>query len=361
VTQAIYINGRFQTQIVTGVQRFATETVRAMERVWPANRPLPIILSPGTTNNPDIGPDQFPSRRIRPLRDHAWEQASLPWASRDGLLLNLGNTGPIAACRQIVVIHDAAVFSRPEGYSRVFRSVNRLIQRTLVRTTAQIVTVSAFSRRELVRHLGIPEESIEVIPEGAEHILASPAQPDVLARNQLEPNHFVLVVGSLAQHKNLRILGESARMLAARGIPLVITGGFDKRVFGNEAASLPQPARMIGRVTDAQLRALYESACAMIFPSLYEGFGLPAAEAMLCGCPVIAADSASLPEICGDAALFCNPTSPAAFSKTIAMLLDDPGLQDAMRARGLVRVRAFAWHNTARALIGIIDRRMEAT
>jgi glycosyltransferase involved in cell wall biosynthesis len=356
VTPAIYINGRFRTQTLTGVQRFATETVRAMERVWPANRPPPVILSPGTTNDPDIGPGQFPSRRIGPLQGHAWEQATLPWASRDGLLLNLGNTGPISARRQVVVIHDAAAFSRPEGYSRAFRVAYRLIQRTLVRTPAEIVTVSAFSRRELVRHLGIPEGSIEVIPEGAEHILASPAQPDVLARNQLEPNHFVLVVGSLAQHKNLRVLGESARMLEARGIPLVITGGFDERVFGSALASLPQPARIIGRVTDGELRALYEAACVLIFPSLYEGFGLPAVEAMLCGCPVIAADSASLPEICGDAALFCDPASAAAFSKTIATLLDDPGLRDSLRARGLVRVRAFTWDNTARALIGIVDR-----
>ena len=79
------------------------------------------------------------------MRGHAWEQAILPWASRDGLLLNLGNTGPIAACRQVVVIHDAAMFSRPEGYSRVFRSANRLIQRTLVRTTAQIRRVFTYN------------------------------------------------------------------------------------------------------------------------------------------------------------------------------------------------------------------------
>ncbi len=220
-----------------------------------------------------------------------------------------------------------------------------------------IVTVSSFSRRELVRYLAVPEASIDVIPEGAEHIHAAPPMHDVVERNDLQRNRFVLVVGSLAQHKNLSILAGAAEMLAARGIPLVITGGFDKKVFGRSATPV-QHARYIGRVTDAELRALYELACALVFPSLYEGFGLPAIEAMLCGCPVIAADNSSLPELCGDAALFCNPNSPAAFTTTIEYLLDDPNLQDLLRNRGKDRAKAFTWDNTARALIDIINRRV---
>jgi glycosyltransferase involved in cell wall biosynthesis len=355
----VYINGRYRTQSLTGVQRFAVETVAAMERIWPETKQRPSVLTPKymrsrleTARNLN----GFPVRQTGPLQSHAWEQAILPWASRDGLLVNLGNLGPIAARRQVVVIHDAAVFSRPEGYTRSFRFSYRLIQRLLTYTRAQIVTVSSFSRQELVRHLRIPESSIDVIYEGAEHIHASPASPQVLTRNQLEPNRYVLVVGSLARNKNLGVLGDASRMLAERAIPLVVTGTFDARIFCDSPLPLPQSAQYIGRVTDAELRALYEGACALLFPSSYEGFGLPVVEAMLCGCPVIAAESASLPEICGNAASLCNPMSASSFTAALIGLLDNSDLRESLRARGLKQVKAFTWENTARGLIDIIHR-----
>jgi glycosyltransferase involved in cell wall biosynthesis len=130
-------------------------------------------------------------------------------------------------------------------------------------------------------------------------------------------------------------------------------------VFGAGPVTPPRPARYVGRVTDPQLRALYEAAGCLIFPSLYEGFGLPAVEAMRCGCPVIAATGSSLPEICGDAALFCDPTSPDDFARAADRLLSDPRLRDTLRARGLARASGFTWDRTARALIDIIASRGE--
>jgi glycosyltransferase involved in cell wall biosynthesis len=361
----IHINGRFLTQPLTGVQRFGIETLAAMERLWPKHQPPPIVLSPRsrnissfTTANASVS---FSLRSKGPLRGHAWEQTLLPWATRNGLLVNLGNMAPLTVRNQIVVIHDASVYSVAESYSRPFRLVYPLMYQAIARSGARIVTVSDFSRRELSRHLSVPATSIDVVHEGAEHIHAFPAMPDVLTRNQLQPGRFVLVVGSLARHKNLGVLCAVAKMLEERGVPLVVTGGLDKKVFGKSATFSSPQALYIGRVTDPELRALYEAASVLVFPSLYEGFGLPAIEAMLCGCPVVAANSSSLPEICGDAALYCDPTSPAAFTQAVEALLNNPALRDSLRTSGLARAQTFTWDNTARALIDIINRELART
>jgi glycosyltransferase involved in cell wall biosynthesis len=102
------------------------------------------------------------------------------------------------------------------------------------------------------------------------------------------------------------------------------------------------------------LRALYENAACLLMPSRYEGFGLPAIEAMACGCPVIAAAAAALPEVCGGAALYCDPARPDGIAATVCAVLDDPGLAEAMRRRGLARAASFTWEAAARALLGSI-------
>jgi glycosyltransferase involved in cell wall biosynthesis len=183
-------------------------------------------------------------------------------------------------------------------------------------------------------------------------MLRPPADPGLPARLGLE-RPYVLAVGSPAPHKNLAALSATAAMLAARGAELVLTGDLSSPVFARIA--LPAPARRVGRVDDASLRALYEGAACLVFPSRHEGFGLPAVEAMALGCPVVAARAGALPEVCAGAALFADPADPLDIAQAVAAVLDDPALAARLAAAGRVRAAGFTWAATAARLSGLVD------
>jgi glycosyltransferase involved in cell wall biosynthesis len=330
----VFLNTRFRVQAMTGVQRFASEIAAALPLVWPSGRPAPAELAPRPGG---------PAGQL-------WEQVILPLAASGGVLANLGNTGPIFGGRRLVVIHDAGVFATPEAYGWKFRLWYRLLHRALFAGRARIATVSAFSRAELVRVFGADPAGIAVLGEGGEHILRLPPDPTVLARHGLTAGRYVLAVGSLAAHKNLAALSVLADQLAARGMTLAITGGLAAGVFTRDGARLPDHARYVGRVDDAELRALYENAACFVFPSRYEGFGLPAVEAMACACPVVAARAGALPEVCGNAAAYCDPHDPANIAATVLGVIDTPGRADDLRAAGRLRVAGFTWASAATRL-----------
>jgi glycosyltransferase involved in cell wall biosynthesis len=110
-----------------------------------------------------------------------------------------------------------------------------------------------------------------------------------------------------------------------------------------------------GRVTDAELRALYENAECFVYPSFYEGFGLPPLEAMTCGCPVVVSRAASLPEVCGEAAVYCDPGNPADIGRALDQVLEDSELRSELRQRGVDRAAQFTWSHSGRALLGLLD------
>lgn len=348
----LYINGRFAAQNLTGVQRFASEITAALQNLLGAR--LVVLVPPDA--KPGIQGAMTAGRRT----GQVWEQLDLPRAARGGVLINLGNTGPVLARRQCVVIHDAGVFSTPAAYSWKFRLWYKLLQRLLVLSRARIITVSAFSQGEIAVHLGCRAADIGVVREGADHMERIVADASVLAEHGLVSGGFVLAVGTLAAHKNLAALGELADQLAAAGKVLVITGALGSAVFAARpegsppAASLPA-ARYIGRVSDAALKALYEHAACYVVPSLYEGFCLPAVEAASCGCAVVAADIPALRETCGDAAVYFNPNEPAEIARTVLDLLADPERLAAMRAAARAHVAPMTWARAARSLAALID------
>ena len=342
----LFVNGRFFSQPLSGVQRFATEITNALRLIYPDRvvvlGPADSSIVPSFVQGVGQGKGQF------------WEQFELPQHVVPGLLVNLGNTAPLRLSSQVVVIHDAGVFATPDAYSLQFRLWYKLIQRRFVRSGACLVTVSEFSRSELVRHLGATAESVGVISEGADHMASIAADNGILAR--IPPGRFVLTVGNLAAHKNLGSLADLATQLAGRGDTLVVTGGLTAGAFQQARSEmLPQPACYVGRVSDGELKALYENAACLVFPSRYEGFGLPAVEAMACGCPVVASRIPGLKETCADAAAYIDPNSPADIAMQVCRLLDTPSLQDAMRDKARSRAGSFTWERAARQLAGIAD------
>jgi glycosyltransferase involved in cell wall biosynthesis len=348
----IAINGRFLTQGLTGVQRYAIEITRALDALAGEGGVGDIrLLAPPGAAAPWLS--HIPLVTVGSGSGQVWEQRDLPSAARGALLVNLGNTGPVlAGAQQAVVIHDAGAFDTPESYSFAFRSWYRLLQRTLVARGARIVTVSDFSRGRIAANLPVRPEDIAVTYEGAEHALSVPADGSVLAKHGLAPGRYALAVGTRAAHKNLGALAAAADFLGERGLTLAAAGAADPTVF--RPAGAGSGAVALGRVSDAELRALYENTLCLVFPSRYEGFGLPPVEAMVAGCPVIASRAGAVPEVCGEAALWFDPAVSESLPAALARLLDEPGLAASLRAAGRARAAMFTWRAAAERLLSAI-------
>ena len=354
----VFINGRFLSQTMTGVQRSALETVRALDRLAASRDPGFLGLEAEVLTPPGAralsGLTRIPVRRVGSAAGHLWEQVELPWYARTGILVSLANAAPLWTRQQCVTLHDASVFAVPEAYSPAYLAWYRFLMPGLGRRARCIVTDSVFSREELVRRVGIREDKIRVVPLGAEHILAAPCDGRVIAKHQLGDKPFILAVSSQSPHKNLGALGQAAQLLDPEAFAIVVAGGSNDRVFESIEASWPAQVKCLGYVTDAELRALYSQAACLVYPSLYEGFGLPPLEAMMCGCPVVASRAASLPEVCGDAAVYCDPHDPADIARRIEEVMSNEALRVGMKSRGYQRAREFTWDRCARRLADIV-------
>ncbi|GJE42570.1 glycosyltransferase family 4 protein [Methylobacterium soli] len=348
----LYINGRFLTQRFSGVQRFAIELTGAIdalvgEGAWPA---ATILVPPGPAAP---RPYRFLGmRQVGRASGHLWEQLELPYFSRGGFLLNLGNTAPLAkGSRQAVVIHDAGVYDIPHAYSPAFRTWYRTLYRGLAGLDASLVTVSRFSQARLSARLHLAPDRIGIMREGSDHILRDSGD---LSGLPVDGKPFVLVVGNLVAHKNLSALTACITPLRERGLALAIVGTGVRTIFQSAGHEALAGALMLGRVTDRQLSALYKAATCLIFPSSYEGFGLPAVEAMACGCPVIAQSGGSIAEICAEAALYFDARVPGSLVDALREVVGDRERAEAMSRIGLGRSAHYTWRNAASDLSGLL-------
>lgn len=349
---AVAINGRFLARPVTGVERFAGEMLRALDALAAACDTRFELLRPPGSAPPGL--DHIGDRQVGRLSGHAWEQIELPFYARHRTLLNLCNTAPLSAPRQWVVIHDAAVFSAPHGYTFAFRSWYRFLFRRLARSSTRMATVSHFSATELERHLGIPRAQIVVLGNSVEHVGRTVPDAGMCDRLGLGDTPFILSVASRNPNKNTGRLVEAFRRIQRRNLSLVLVGGSNARVF-SEAAAV-EDARIIhtGYVSDAELAGLMREATLFAFPSIYEGFGIPPLEAMWFGCAVAVADIPALRETCGPAAAYFDPGDVDALSVVLQRLMDSPAERAELAARGLVRARERSWQQLASQLLGCV-------
>ena len=350
----LFINGRFALQRTTGVQRVAREIVAALDRRLQANQPLPpcSLMLPAAADSPALA--RLPIQRVWGSRHpHVWEQIALPMATRSGMLVNLCGAAPVFAARpQACVLHDAAVFDHPHAYTSAFRVWYRWLFRRLALQGSRLITVSAFSRARLASVLNVPPSRFAVMPLAADHMHRCASDPSVLAAHGLTDHPFLLAVGSANPTKRLGALLRAWTALGRDGARLVIVGSTQETVFASDDwPAAVQGVVVLGSVGDNALKSLYGAAAGLVFPSVYEGFGLPPLEAMACGCPVAASRAASIPEVCGDAALLFEPENPTALKVAMASLLDDAGLREELRRRGTARAANFSWDASAAALL----------
>jgi glycosyltransferase involved in cell wall biosynthesis len=283
---------------------------------------------------------------------HAWEQLVLPAqaaAGRARAILCPANLAPLASRRTVVVLHDVAPLREPSWYSAAYVRWQRVVLPRIARRARLIVTPSAFSRDEVVELLGVPAGRVAVVPGGVDARFTPGTDPGPAREaHGLAERPYVLTVASRTARKNLGVLDLAAQRLAARGVDLVAAGG-DRPQFRSETATAG--VRPLGHVDDALLPGLYAGAAGFVLPSLYEGFGLTALEALAAGVPVVAGARGALPEVCGDAAQLVDPTDAEAIAVALERALDDPA---PWRAAGPPRAAPLTWDATARRVDALL-------
>lgn len=347
----IFINGRFLAKPVTGTERFAREIVWALDtylRSHPSHPTFTLLAPPGTSCPEGLQRIGFAVTGKR--GGHAWEQWDLFRASAQGVLLNLTNSGPVLHGNQWTVIHDAAVYRTPTNFSRKYGMAHRFLGRLLAHRS-RIATVSEFSRQELAQCLHVNAREIPIFHNGHEHMLGAKADESVIATLKLSGRPFFLFVGSPTPNKNLLRAIEAFRGLAHPSLAFVLVGAAKSSLFQQHKAELPEGVIMPGRLSDGEIAALYRYARALVFPSLYEGFGIPPLEAMVHRCPVLASDIAPVREVCGDAALYFDGRDPASIRTVMQQCLDNPSLRESLIAHGNGRYPRFSWRGSAKELV----------
>lgn len=346
--KSIVINGRFFSQTVTGVQRYAFELLRELDHLLAS---LPEGIKPVEVLVPRNAHDyplykSLHIKEVGKLTGQAWEQIELPLYCRDKLLFTPSGGAPAWHDCNVVTIHDAAVFVATEAFSRIYGMWYRWLYMRLGQTANRVITVSEFSKSELVRWCGIAPSRVSVTHLGCDHVAALLPDWTILDRHGLRNSSYVLAVSSRNPNKNFRGVVRAMNLLGDRAAPFVVAGNVNSQVFGENEA-LPASVIQLGYVSDAQLRALYEGAGCFVFPSFYEGFGIPPLEAMACGCPVLAGDIGALRETCGDAALFCDPADPSSIAERIAEIMAGGELRQKFIERGRLHALGFRWSKTA--------------
>jgi glycosyltransferase involved in cell wall biosynthesis len=295
------------------------------------------------------------------------EQTLLPaLAARAGvdLLHSLASTAPVwGRFRRVVTVHDLIYARFPDAHAGIRDKGMRVLVPWGVRRSDRVIADSQSTRDDLVELLGVAPGRVDVVPLGlgAVRRQASMAEPELRARLQLGERRVLLSLSAKRAHKNLPALIGALARIAVQERPVLVLPGYPTA----HEAELRERARTLGVQDDvrfpawvsaAELEGLWAIAAAFVFPSLYEGFGLPVLEAMARDVPVACSNASSLPEVAGEAALLFDPRDEAAIATAVVRLLSDPALAEDLRARGLARAREFTWERTARLTLESYER-----
>lgn len=268
----------------------------------------------------------------------------------------------------VITIHDLTTHLFPQYHTRLNRLYLRWALPVMARRSAAIIADSHATKRDIVAQLGVSPNKITVVHLGVDGAVFAP-QPAATAGPALTQvgvrRPYLLAVGTLEPRKNLATLLRAYATLPASTPPLVLVGGLgwgdDSLATAIDALNLRGRVQMTGYIADELLPALYSQAEVFVYPSIYEGFGLPVLEAMACGAPVITSNVSSLPEVAGDAALLVDPHDVGKLAAAIQTLLEAPGQRQRRQEAGLVRARAFSWARCAFDTVNVYRAVLEQT
>jgi glycosyltransferase involved in cell wall biosynthesis len=313
----VVVNGRFLSRRVTGVERYGREILSLI-----GSR----LRVEGTRTNGVTG--------------HTWEQFILPSRlTSESILWSPANTGPLMVQNQALTIHDLSPLEHPEYFRKGFSTWYRLFLPFLIKRVKVVFAPSHHVQRKVMERFGI--EKVIVTPNGVNTSWFFPGAGQKLPGL---PRRFILFIGSLQPGKNLGILLKAWDEINADYPDLwLVIGGDSGPVFHSINISASERVLYLGYVAEADLPGLYAKAALFVLPSLDEGFGLPALEAMACGTPVIVSDGGALPEVAGDAALIFKSAEPRNLALAMRTILDNEDLSAALVERGYERINCFPW------------------
>lgn len=343
----IYVNARFLTQALTGVQRYSLEIALELRKQMPEIQ----FVAPRNIIQHEAA-KALDVLKVGRRVGHAWEQLDLPSFLRSQgspLLVNLANTAPLLYGNKLSTLHDIAFERFPQNFSWKFRLAYQLATPRTIKTSKKVLTVSEFSKQEICAVYKVAPERVVVVPNAVsgefKPLPVTPAEP------------YLLAVSSLNQQKNFHGLIDAFSLLQQSSHKLYIVGSLNKNFADPglvKKIEADSRIKLLGRVSDEQLVELYSGASAFIYPSFYEGFGLPLVEAQACDCPVITSNAASLPEVGGDSVLYCSPHDVHDIAKQIQLLISSPDLAQSLREKGRANIARYSWAASASRLLQVI-------
>ncbi len=357
-------DGRALVSSAAGVRRYTAELVRALAERPDAVEMVAVGGGAGAAASLPAGVAQRPEP-FHPPTNLGWTLVGIPRAMRGaGLDVYHGpayTAPPWGRTPLVLTLHDVSYARRPEYYPYHLDPIRRWFYAASARAARHVITDSSFSRDEIIAAYGLPAERIHVVPlapgTGLLEATHGPAPlPDAVARP------FVLHVGDIHPRRCLDTAVQAVvelrrRVAALHNLQLVLVGvdrglGVVLQDAARQAGA-SGAVRLLGSVSDELLVALYRHAAALVYPSVYEGFGLPLIEAMACGTPVVAARAASIPEVTGEAALLVEPRNVAEFVDALEAILTDATFRAEWQARGIHRAAQFSWARTAAATLDV--------
>jgi glycosyltransferase involved in cell wall biosynthesis len=360
----IAINGKFFGATGTGVQRVAEQHIIEIDKLLTRNPSLsekfdfkiyapkncPIHLDPRSITKENAG---FLSGLFKNI---PWEHICLPWLSRGRTILSLCNIGPIFSKSAIVMIHDAQYYTAPESYSLAFRLWYKLTTHITGIMSAKVLTVSEFSKEQLVKYQIAKPEKIVVVHNGCDHVLSVEEDASIFSRINLSSDEkYFIAQSQTKRYKNIAVLLNAYSTGKLNDTKLVLYGSEKHEAFEKQGYHVPPNVIFTGRVTDEELKALIQHAQATLTPSLTEGFGLQPLEGMILGTPAIVAPCGALPEVCGDAGIYADPHKPQEWVNAMRQLLDNPKPTAALKQIIKTHAQQFSWEKAAERLMKIIE------
>ncbi|MCX7698335.1 MAG: glycosyltransferase family 4 protein [Candidatus Goldbacteria bacterium] len=340
------------TQKITGSQRFAIEISKQLRKLQPERF---VFVAPKNVIHWDIA-KELDVKIVGINTGHLWEQIDLPlYLKKQGnpLIINLVNTAPLFYLNKIVTIHDVSMHRFPKQYSFLFLFWYKINYYFNTKFSLIIFTVSNFSKNELMYFYKIKPNKIFVINNAVDHV-----KFNKLYKNERED--YILSVSSLSINKNFYSVIKAINILKKKklNIKYKIIGTFNEKLFSNKGVELNNTNNNIeylGYLPDDKMFETYSNALLFIYPSFYEGFGIPPLEAMACGCPCVVSNTASLPEVCGDAAYYVNPYDVEDIARGIEKVLTDENLREELIKKGFENIKRFSWEKSARKVIEVLD------